>query len=149
MLLLQGHCKPVISRRWKVVTGKKEAYRITVIHSVGNSTHHKQRVYLMGKTRLQYWIDTGPTWGSSYWDGRENGWMVLGGQVQSQLLEQCCRNFCESILSCEDKTCPPGYRCCTAYSAADCLPFLYGVWAWSCCHLGTVTHTDGDWTTAA
>ena len=35
--------------------------------------------------------------GSSCWDGRENGWMVLGGQVQSQLLEQCCRIFCESI----------------------------------------------------
>ena len=32
--------------------------------------------------------------------------MVLGGQVQSQLLEDCCRIFYESILSCEDKTCP-------------------------------------------
>ena len=28
MPLLQGHCKPVISRRWKVMTGKKEAQRI-------------------------------------------------------------------------------------------------------------------------
>ena len=41
MLLLQGHCKPFISRRWKVMTGKKEAYRIILIHSDGNSTHHK------------------------------------------------------------------------------------------------------------
>ena len=49
--------------------------------------------------------------GSSRWDGRESGWMVQGGQVQSQLLEQCCRIFYESMLSCEDKTCPAGYSC--------------------------------------
>ena len=41
MLLLQGHCKPVISRRRKVMTGKREAYRIIIINSAGNSTHHK------------------------------------------------------------------------------------------------------------
>ena len=26
---------------------------------------------------------------------------------------------------------------------------LYEVWAWSCCHLGTVTNTNADWRTAA
>ena len=30
--------------------------------------------------------------------------MVLGGQMKSQLLEWCSRIFCESILSCKDKT---------------------------------------------
>ena len=63
------------------------------------------------------------------WGGRENGWKVLGGQVQSQLLEQCCRIVSECILSCEDKTWPPGYSCSAAYSAAECLPFLCAVWA--------------------
>ena len=92
-----------------------------------------------------FWGEGGLT---SCWDGPENGWMVLGGQVQSQLLERCCRIFCESILSCENKTCPPGYSCSAAYSAAECLPFLCGVWAWSCCQLRTVINTDGDWTTA-
>ena len=69
--------------------------------------------------------------------GRVVEWFWVA--VQSQLLEQCCKIFCESILSCEDKTCPPGYRCDAAYSAADCLPFLCGVWAWSCCQLRAVT----------
>ena len=35
MLLLQGHCKPVISRRRKVMTGKREAYRTIITHSAG------------------------------------------------------------------------------------------------------------------
>ena len=55
----------------------------------------------------KYVIMTGVvTVGSSCWDGLESGSMVLGGQVQSQLQEDCCRIFYESILSCEDKTCP-------------------------------------------
>ena len=29
--LLQGHCNPVISRRWRVITGKKKAWRIICI----------------------------------------------------------------------------------------------------------------------
>ena len=33
--------------------------------------------------------------------------------------------ICESILSCEDKTCPPGFSCSAAYSAAflSCVEF--------------------------
>ena len=80
--------------------------------------------------------------GSSCWDGRESGWMVLGGQVQSQLLEGCWKIFCESMLCCEDKTCPPRYSWSAVYSVAGCLPFLCAVWAWSCCHLRTVTNTE-------
>ena len=79
--------------------------------------------------------------GSSCWDGRESGWTVLCDQVQSQLLEQSCRIFCESILSCAGKTCPPGYSWSAAYSASECLPFLCAVWAWSCCQLQTVANT--------
>ena len=41
MPLLQGRCSPVMSRRWKVMTGKKETYRIIIIHLAENSTHHK------------------------------------------------------------------------------------------------------------
>ena len=80
--------------------------------------------------------------GSSRWDGRESGWMVLGGKVQSQLLQGCWKIFCESMLCCEDKTCPPRYSWSAAYSAAGCLPFLCAVWAWSCCQLRTVTNTE-------
>ena len=29
------------------MTGKKEAYRIIIIHSAGNSTHHKYGVYIL------------------------------------------------------------------------------------------------------
>ena len=77
--------------------------------------------------------------GSTCWVGPESGWMVLGGQVQSQLLERCCRIVCESILCCEDKICPPVYSCSAAYSLAECLPFLCAVWASSCCQLRTVS----------
>ena len=53
--------------------------------------------------------------------------MVVGGQVLSQLLEQWCRIFCESILSSEDKTCLPDHSCSVAYFAAECLPVLRAV----------------------
>jgi len=36
---------------------EKEAYRIIIIHSAGNSTHHKKR---LGKASLQYWFDATP-----------------------------------------------------------------------------------------
>ena len=76
----------------------------------------------------------------SCWDGLESGWMVMGGQEHSQLLKQCCRIFCES----KDKDLARtrhAHQVTEAYSAAECLPFLCAVWAWSCCRLRTVTNT--------
>ena len=90
----------------------------------------------------------GGRWGRLHvWDGWESGWMVLGGQVQSQLLEQCCRIFCESMLSCEDKTCPPGYSWIAAYSASFLL-FLMCSLSLIMLSAPNSDKQDGDWTTA-
>ena len=39
MPLLQGHCKPVISRIWKLMTGKRRPKGLYTL--CGNSAHHK------------------------------------------------------------------------------------------------------------
>ena len=44
MPLLQGHCSQVISRRWKVMTGKKEAQKI--IYTVLKTRHITSREYI-------------------------------------------------------------------------------------------------------
>ena len=45
-------------------------------------------------TNMWSWFGVGGGEGGySCWDGWESGWMVLGGQVQSQLLQQCCKSF--------------------------------------------------------
>ena len=45
-------------------------------------------------------------------------WIVKRSHNFWNCITWCCRIFCESILSCEDKTCPPGHSWSAACSAA-------------------------------